>query len=242
MSKVKIYDGMTFDMSTGEVLEYGEISYVESGDIAHLGGGGNKTSTTTSGWAQEYKPEIQEMLDEAKSMYDSGQLGQVADFSDLQKRLYETGGVAGQTADRQLALEQAMMDQANQGVDLSGTRTAALQQSQQALGLTDAAAGQANQIGGSRQRINQQGVANNLAATFAGIDQSAQAQNFANKQAALGVQGRGAATLGGAGAATQQQAQNLADSGYKALAQRIGMFSGMAPKESKTTQTGGGGK
>ena len=238
MSKVKIYDGMTFDMSTGEVLESGKVSYVDSENVALCGGGG-KTSTTTSGWAKEYKPEIQEMLDEAKGMYDRGELGQVADFSELQKKLYSEGGVAGQTADRQIALEKAMMDQANKGVDLSGARTRALQDAKTGLGMSDFNAGRSGGLGGARQALNSSAINNNLAATFADVDQRGQAMNFANKQAALGAQGRGATLLGAAGAAQQQQAQNLADAPYKALAQRIGMFSGMAPKESTTTQTGG---
>ncbi len=35
MSKlVKIYDGMTFDMSTGEVLSHGDVTYHAEEDIA----------------------------------------------------------------------------------------------------------------------------------------------------------------------------------------------------------------
>lgn len=239
MSKVKIYDGMTFDMATSDVLECGKVSYVDSENVALCGGGGGKTSKTTSGYAEQYKPEIQSMLDEAKRMYDAGELGQVAEFSDLQKKLYGADGIASKTADNEAALAQSMMDQANTPMDLSGARAAALQNAQQQLGSVNSAAGQANQIGGSRQRINQSSVDSNLAAQFAGIDQKGQAMNFANKQAALGAQSKSAQTLGAAGAAEQQQSQNQADSGYKALAQRIGMFSGTAPKESTTTQSGG---
>ena len=48
MSKlVKIYDGMTFDMSTGEVLSHGDVTYHAEEDIAQCGGGGPSTQTTT---------------------------------------------------------------------------------------------------------------------------------------------------------------------------------------------------
>ena len=41
MSKlVKIYDGMTFDMSTGEVLSHGDVTYHAEEDVAQCGGGG----------------------------------------------------------------------------------------------------------------------------------------------------------------------------------------------------------
>ena len=66
MSKlIKIYEGMTFSMSTGEVLEHGEVSYWKEEDLA-LCGGGPSTQTTTSGFATEYKPEIKEMLADSK--------------------------------------------------------------------------------------------------------------------------------------------------------------------------------
>ena len=239
MSKVKIYDGVTFDMSTGAVLDYGTISYQNEGDITNLGGGG-KSSTTTSGFAKEYKPEITEMLGEAKNLYDNGELGQVAGLTDMQKRLFEgEDGVANQTASKQLAMEQALVDQANKGVDLSGAKAAALQGAQQQLGSAAGAAGAAGGLGGGRAALNNASIKQNYAAQTMGIDQQEQAMNFANKQGALASLGKGAQTLGAAGAAEQQFNQNQVDSGYKALAQRVGLFSGMAPKSSTTEQTGG---
>lgn len=233
MSKLtKIYDGMVFSLSTGEVLEHGEVTYHAEEDIAHCGGGGPKT--TTSGFATEYKPEIKEMLGDAKGLYDSGQLGQVAGFSQVGKDAQEAGIAA---AGNQTSLANNMMDIANQPVDLSGQRAASLQQAQGALGTSNAMAGQAGGLGGSRQSINQSSIEQGLAANFAGIDKQAQQMQTQNMGQAMGMQGQGAQTLGMIGQAQQQQKQAEADSQYTALAQRIGLFSGVAPKE--TTQTGG---
>jgi len=201
------------------------------------GGGGQQTSTTTTGFAQEFKPEIKDMLGEAKRMYDEGQLGQVADLTQSTQRALEAGTAAGA---KQIGLSGTMADIAARPVDLSGMRMAASQEAQKTLGLTNDAAGARGALGGSRQAINQQSISNDLAASFAGIDQQAQQQQMSNLSSALGAQGVGAKTLSDVGQAEQTYQQALADAPYTALAQRIGLFSGVAPKESTTTQTGGG--
>jgi hypothetical protein len=199
-------------------------------------GGGPSTQTTTSGFATEYKPEIKEMLGEAKRMYDSGELGKVADFSQAGKDALAAGKTA---AGIQTGLEADIAAVAGQPLDLSGTRAAALQQAQGALGMATANAGARGGIGGSRNALDQASIAQGLAANFAGIDQKAQEMQMQNLNTALGVQGTGAATLGQVGQAEQAQNQALADAPYTALAQRIGLFSGVAPKEQVTEKTGG---
>ena len=233
---IKIYDGMTFDMSTGAVLEHGEVTYHAVEDIAHCGGGGPSTQTTTSGFAKEYKPQITEMLGSAKDLHTNDKLGQVAGFSQVGEDA-QSAGIAA--AGNQTALANNMMDIANQPVDLSGQRASALQQAQGALGTSQAAAGQRGGLGGSRQGINQAGIEQGLAANFAGIDQQAQQMQTANMNQAMGMQGQGAQTLGMIGQAQQAQEQAGLDSEYTALAQRIGLFSGVAPKEQTTNKTGG---
>jgi len=199
-------------------------------------GGGPSTQTTTSGFATEYKPEIKEMLGEAKRMYDSGELGQVADFSQAGKDALAAGKTS---AGIQTGLEADIAAVAGQPLDLSGTRAAALQQAQGALGMSTANAGARGGIGGSRNALDQASISQGLAANFAGIDQKAQEMQMQNLNTALGVQGTGAATLGQVGQAEQAQNQALADAPYTALAQRIGLFSGVAPKEQVTEKTGG---
>ena len=231
----KIYNGVVIDMATSKVISEGEISYVDSKDITHLGGGGGQSSSTT-GFAEEYKPQIKAMMDEGKALYDSGELGAVAGFNENQIAAQAQGVTS---AGNQTALEQSMMDQANKGVDLSGMRTAAKDSALNALGMNASNASSRGGLGGGRQMLNNQSVANNLAGTFATIDQQEQATNFANKNAALGVQGKGAASLAGVGAGQQQQAQNQADSAYKGLSQYASIFHGIADKQTTTTQTGG---
>ena len=231
---VKVYDGVTIDMATSEVISTGKVSYVDSKDVAYTKGGG--TSTSTTGFAQEYKPQITEMLNTGKNLYDTGQLGAVAGFTQDQLAAQQAGKNA---ATNQMGLEQSLMNTANQGVNLSGMRTAAQQQAQSALGLSNATAGRTGNLGGSRQALNQQSVANDLAAKFATIDQQAQQQDFANKQAALGAQGTGAQTLAGIGQAQQQQQQNIADAPYKGLSQYASLFHGVADKSTTTQQSGG---
>jgi hypothetical protein len=237
MSKlIKIYDGMTFDMSTGEVIEHGEVTYHEAEDIAHCGGGGPSEQTSTTGFSEAYKPQIDDMLADASRMYDQGKLGQVAGFTQTGQDA-QAAGIAA--AGNQTALASQMMGIAGQPVDLSGQRAAALQQAQGALGTSQAAAGQRGGLGGSRQGINQAGIEQGLAANFAGIDQQAQQMQAQNIGQAMGMQGQGAQTLGMIGQAQQAQNQAQGDADYTALAQRIGLFSGVAPKEQTTQSTGG---
>jgi len=236
---VKIYDGVTIDMSTSEIVKHGEVTYVNPSNVAYTKGGDNKSTTVNTGFADKYDPQISNMLNTGQNLYESGQLGQVAGFNPTQIAAQQAGIAS---AGAQTGLEQAMAAQANQGVNLSGMRTAAQQQAQQALGINAANAGRAGGLGGSRQMLNQQSIANDLAGKFGQIDQAAQAQNFANKQNALAAQGQGAQMLAGIGAGQQQQAQNQADAPYKGLSQYASLFHGIADKSTTTTQQGQGGK
>jgi hypothetical protein len=246
---VKIYDGVTIDMNTSKVIKEGRVSYVDSSEVAYAKGG-DKSSTATTGFSEQYKPQITNMLNTGQGLYEGGQLGSVAGFNQTQLDAQQAGIAS---AGAQTGLEQALAGganqlaaQANKGVDLSGMRTGAQQQALQALGMNAAGAGRAGGLGGSRQYLNQGSIANDLAAKFGQIDQSAQAQNFANKQGALAAQqnalaaqGQGAQSLAQIGAGQQQQAQNIADAPYKGLSQYASLFHGVADKSTTTTQQGG---
>ena len=236
---VKIYNGVTIDMGTSKIIKEGKVSYVDSSSVAYTKGGDNKSTTATTGFADKYDPQISAMLDSGKNMYESGQLGQVAGFNQTQLDAQKAGIASAGT---QTGLEQAMAAQANKGVDLSGMRTGAKQQALGALGMNAANAGRSGGLGGSRQAVNSQSIANDLAGKFGQIDQQAQAQNFANKQNALAAQGTGAQGLAAIGAGQQQQSQNQADAPYKGLSQYASLFHGIADKSTTTTQQGQGGK
>jgi hypothetical protein len=45
MSKVKIYNGVTIDMSTSEVIKQGEVRYINSSDVSYCGSGGGMPTT-----------------------------------------------------------------------------------------------------------------------------------------------------------------------------------------------------
>ena len=236
---VKIYNGVTIDMGTSKIIKEGKVSYVDFSSVAYTKGGDNKSTTATTGFDDKYSGEIKDMLATGKGLYDSGQLGGVAGFTQAQLDAQKAGiGAAG----NQTALEKSMMDQANKGVDLSGMRTGAKQQALGALGMNAANAGRSGGLGGSRQAVNSQSIANDLAGKFGQIDLQAQQQNFANKGAALGAQGQGAQALAGIGAGQQQQKQNEMDGAYKGLSQYASLFHGVADKSTTTTQQGQGGK
>lgn len=198
--------------------------------------GGGPSSTTTSGIQDKaYEQYVSPFLQQAQQSQQQGDLSQVAGFTPAQVAAQQAGTAA---AGRQEGLEQSLVTQANQGMDLSGAKTAATQQAQMALGGLANAAGRTGNLGGSRQMLNQEGIQQDLSAKFAGLDQQAQQQNFARTQAALGSQGHSAGLLGQVGQAQQSQNQAEADAEYQGLSRLGGMF-GVLPQSSTTTQTGG---
>ena len=236
MSEVKIYDGVTIDMSTSEVISHGKEAYVDINEVSHLGGGKDKSQTTTSGVADKaYEQYVSPFLNQAQQAQQAGDLSKVAGFNADQLAAQEAGRKAAGT---QTGLEQLMAQQASAGVDLSGMKTAATTDAKSALGSLAGAAGRTGNLGGSRHAINQAGLTDDLAAKFAGIDLQKQQQDMAMKQTALGAQGAGAGMLGQVGAAGQQQTQAEADAQYQGLSRLGGMF-GVLPKTATTTQTGG---
>ena len=236
MSEVKIYDGVTINMSTSEVISHGEITYVDNNKVSRLGGGGDKQQTTTSGVADKaYEQYVSPFLKQAQEAQQSGDLSKVAGFNKDQLAAQEA---ARKSAGTQTGLEELMAKQASAGVDLSGMKTDATQQAKTALGSLAGAAGRGGNLGGSRQNLNQVGISQDLSAKFAGIDLQKQQQDMAMKQAALGAQGTGAGLLGQVGAAGQQQSQAEADAQYQGLSRLGGMF-GVLPKSSTTTSSGG---
>jgi hypothetical protein len=176
------------------------------------------------------------MLEELQGLYDTGQLGQVAGFNQTQLGAQQAGiGAAGV----QTGLEGQLAGMAGQ-TDLSGMRTAAQQQALSSLNLNASNAGRYGGLGGSRQMLNNQSIANDLAAKFGQIDMQKQQMDVANTQAALNAQGTGAASMAAVGLGQQQQQQNVLDAPYKGVSQLGEMFSAMAGKQTMATEKKGG--
>lgn len=194
------------------------------------------TTTTTSGYAPQFQDQASSMLEELQGLYDTGQLGQVAGFNQTQLGAQQAGiGAAGV----QTGLEGQLAGMAGQ-TDLSGMRTAAQQQALSSLNLNAANAGRYGGLGGSRQMLNNQSIANDLAAKFGQIDMQKQQMDIANTQAALNAQGTGAASMAAVGLGQQQQQQNVLDAPYKGVSQLGEMFSAMAGKQTTATEKKGG--
>ena len=193
--------------------------------------------TSSVNYAPEYKGQSNKILENAQNLYDTGQLGNVAGFTNAQLQGQQAGINAGNA---QIGLEGQLAGMAGK-TDLSGMRQGAQNEALQALGLNSAAAGRAGGLGGSRQFVNNQSIANDLAGKFGQIDMQRQQMDFANTQGALQSQGTGAASIAGIGQAQQQQQQNVNDAPYTGLTQLGEMFTNIAGKTT-TTESDKGGK
>jgi hypothetical protein len=196
----------------------------------------NSTMTSITSYADDYKDQAKKILDDAQNLYDTGQLGNVAGFTQAQTDAQAAGLAAGQA---QIGLEGQLAGMAGK-TDLSGMRQQAKNEALQALGLNSAAAGRMGGLGGSRQMLNNQSIANDLAASFGQIDMQRQQMDLANTQAALQAQGTGAGQMAQIGQAQQQQQQNVNDAGYTGLTQLGEMFSNIASKKTRTESDQGG--
>ena len=195
----------------------------------------NSTTTSTTGYVDTAKQK--KILDDAQNLYDTGQLGNVAGFTQAQKDAQAAGIAAGNT---QIGLEGQLASMAGK-TDLSGMRQGAQNEALQALGLNSAAAGRMGGLGGSRQFLNNQSIANDLAGKFGTIDMQRQQMDVQNTQAAISAQGTGAGQQAQIGQAQQQQQQNVNDAGYTGLTQLGEMFSNIASKKT-TSEADTGGK
>jgi hypothetical protein len=191
---------------------------------------------TISGYAPQFQDQAGSILEELQGLFDTGQLGQVAGFNQTQLGAQQAGMNA---AGIQTGLEADLAGMAGQ-TDLSGMRTAAQQQALSSLNLNAANAGRYGGMGGSRQTMNNQSIANDLAAKFGQIDMQKQQMDVANTQAALNAQGTGAASMAAVGLGQQQQQQNVLDAPYKGVSQLGEMFSAMAGKQTTATEKKGG--
>ena len=196
----------------------------------------NSTMTSTTGYADHYADQAKKLLEDAQNLYNTGQLGQVAGFTGAQTQGQAAGIAAGQA---QIGLEGQLAGMAGK-TDLSGMRQNAQNEALQALGLNAAAAGRMGGLGGSRQFVNNQSIANDLAGKFGQIDLQRQQMDYTNTLGALQAQGTGAGQIAQIGQAQQQQQQNVLDAPYTGLTQLGEMFSNIAAKQTATESDKGG--
>ncbi len=196
----------------------------------------NSTMTSITQYADPYAAQAKKILEDAQTLYDAGSLGQVAGFTGAQTQGQTAGLAAGQA---QIGLEGQLAGMAGQ-TNLSGMRQAAQNEALQALGLNSAAAGRMGGLGGSRQFVNQQSIANDLAGKFGAIDLQRQQMDYTNTLGALQAQGTGAGQMAQIGQAQQQQQQNVLDAPYTGLTQLGEMFSNIAAKKTSTESDQGG--
>ena len=225
---------MVFDMKTGNVLEYGNVTYFNDSQITQLkgGGGGTQTTTSTSGYNS---PEVKQAIRTGQSLYDQGKFGQVAGFDALQDQAQQAGISA---AGRQSGLEQRLIDDSN--TYDSSLEQQAINDSRSALGMANDTAGTYGVLGGARNRLNQESISNDLTGRLAGIRQAGNQQNYSNLQSALSAQGVGANALAGIGAGRQAQEQKVLDAPATGWQQFVNPVAGLSGKTTTSTSPKGG--
>ena len=229
-----------------------------TGDIpgprkAFKGGGGTQTTTQTQGIAPEFKPAVKKTTEAAASLYDTGQLGRVADTSGIEGAY---SGLTDATKAAQAAQQSALSGAAgdirreagNITADTSARRGQAIEDAQQVLGGQRQAQALTGGLGGARAlRANNQ-LASRIGSQLAAQDEAAANQAAAQRaqlygQAGqLGAQAGALGTQGAEAALIQQQtgqqlAQQKLDAPGQALAQYGQLLQSPASFQGGTTTT-----
>jgi len=219
------------------------------------GGGGSKTTINESipSWMRPY---IEDVGNQAKGLYSSGQLDNVAGASSLQNAAFGQGagqmmqqanqGIGGLNAQQQRLAQAAQSG----GYDTTALKNAAIQEA----GMESAQIGQqygaAGTLGSARQAVRQGAADAGTAAKFAAIDQQSAQQNFQNKMAA--EQGLGD-SIAGSNSLASQTASGLAalgseqrgidqqqqDAPWQALQRYASTIYGNPARQSATQSSGG---
>lgn len=185
------------------------------------GGGGDKTSTTTSGIAPEFVPHMEKALGIATNRL-SGQFDEAGNLRDPSAE----GIVAGLSGDQEAGLgaQRDLATQAIQGTGIYNDRANVQRMMQNAQGAQQV--GQQGALGSARgERANAAALA----------DMGMQFQQ--NRQ--MSAEG-GAQSLQDVGATYQDQQQRVLDAPYTELQRYSNILTGMAPQQSTTHQSGGG--
>jgi len=245
----KITTGATWQLTNdGMVLEEENFYFVpENTEFTECKG--TKTTESVSSYPKEFIPYITQVMDDAKSAYGSGELGRVAE---LDSRQIEALGMGESAAAQQNQIAQqsrGALDRIKSDMgarDTTAARDQAMWGAAGGLNQLTGASNASGNLGGSRQSLSRMGIENDLGKAFYDIENqelSRQAQAAGAFQGAAGAQQgietMGAQTLGQVGQVYQQQAQAEADRSQNALQSLSGMYQGIIPRQTNTTQTGG---
>lgn len=225
------------------------------------GGGGSQKTTSTSGYGA-FDPQAKQFINYAGQQYYGGDFGQRADFTGLQEAGYDAqlGGIdvadssseAAQFGQSQLATLAGGGDIVPlQSAGTDGLKAQALFGAQQQLLGNTQGASATGGVGGGRQRLNEQVLAQGLAAKTAGIDYqdlqarrgqaSGAAQNLIGTSRDVTEAGQaGGLIAGDVGRQLQADQQAELDRAYDSAARYAGLFTGVAPKSTEQTTSGGG--
>ena len=246
-------------MTFNELTRFGKNFSNPHTQVRWGGGGGDQTSVTSSGIAEEFKPDLKNLLGNAKNEFDQGDLSNVAGSSNLQNTVFGNaqgrlnaglGSVAsGQDTAYDAAKGQGMFGRA----DTTALKQAATRDAQAAFSPVRDAEANAGLIGGSRQAMAQGDREAQMAGTFAGIDMQADQERRSNAlngmgglmsggQAEAGINQGNLSSLAGLGEMQRNITQEVMDSDALGLERYSNVFGALTggQSESTTTQTGGG--
>jgi hypothetical protein len=220
--------------------------------IRYGGGGGSKTTESIPAWMRPY---IEGAMKEAGSLYDAGQLDNVAGSNNLLNAAMGSGvqqiaGVTGMGVEDMEAQRDRLTTAAQSGGYNTGAlKDAAILEAGMKTAELGKQYGASGTLGSARQAVQQGAADAATAAQFAKIDQDAAQQNFSNKMAAEGAIGQNVNATQGLATNAVQGYQNLggtkrdieqqqADAPWQAL-QRYASTVFANPNRQQTTSEGG---
>jgi len=142
--------------------------------------GETSTSETNSSSStrinKDFKPVVDRGLEDLQAMYDSGKLGQVADYSDLQEQVFNKATGSLDRSMESMDAARGVYDDAMAGTGLfdpastQAMKNAALDQASLEMGLQNDSMSKAGLLGSSRAAIANNDLEAQLANSFAQMD------------------------------------------------------------------------
>ncbi len=245
----KVTTGATWQLTNdGMVLEEENFYFVpENTEFAECKG--SKTTESISSYPKEFLPYMTKVMDDAQTAYDAGELSKVADLTQDQLNALDSGRAAANSQNVLAGQAQGATDRMQAAMGARDTTQARNQAMWNAAGGVNQLTGASNasgNLGGSRQALSRTGMENDLGKAFYDIENqelARQTQAAGAYQQAAGAQQQmntiGAQTLGQVGQVVQDQNQATLDSKLGGLQNLAGMYQGVVPRQTNTTQTGG---